>query len=73
MNVTFYGTRGSLATPGRATQRYGGNTACVVVRGEDGSMLVLDAGTGIRAAGRSLGRDVRRVDILLTHLHMDHI
>ena len=73
MNVTFYGTRGSLATPGHATQRYGGNTACVLVRGEDGSALVLDAGTGIRAAARSLSRDVRRVDILLTHLHMDHI
>ena len=73
MKVTFYGTRGSLATPGPATQHYGGNTACVLVRGEDGSTLVLDAGTGIRAAGSSLSRDVRRVDILLTHLHMDHI
>ena len=73
MNVTFYGTRGSLATPGRATQRYGGNTACVLVRGEDGTALVLDAGTGIRPAGADLARDLRRVDILLTHLHMDHI
>ena len=73
MKVTFYGTRGSLATPGRATERYGGNTSCVLVRGEDGSALVLDAGTGIRAAGADLPRDLRRVDILLTHLHMDHI
>ena len=73
MRVTFYGTRGSLATPGRATQRYGGNTSCVVVRGEDGSAIVLDAGTGIRPAGRDLPRDLRRVDVLLTHLHMDHI
>ena len=73
MNVTFYGTRGSVATPGRATQRYGGNTACVLVRGEDGSVLVLDAGTGIRPAAGGIPRDVRRIDILLTHLHMDHI
>ena len=73
MNVTLWGTRGSLATPGRATQRYGGNTACVVVRGEDGSMLVLDAGTGIRGLGKTIDTSVRRVDILLTHLHMDHI
>ncbi len=73
MRATLYGTRGSLATPGRATARYGGNTACVLVRGEDGSALVLDAGTGIRAAGNDLPRDLRRVDVLLTHLHMDHI
>ena len=73
MKVTLYGTRGSLATPGRATERYGGNTSCVLVRGEDGSTLVLDAGTGIRAAGADLPRDLRRVDILLSHLHMDHI
>jgi len=73
VKVTFYGTRGSLATPGRATQRYGGNTSCVLVRGADGTALVLDAGTGIRTAGVDLPRDLRRVDILLTHLHMDHI
>ena len=73
MKATFYGTRGSLATPGRATERYGGNTACVLVRGGDGAALVLDAGTGIRAAGGDLPRDLRRVDVLLTHLHMDHI
>jgi len=46
VKATFYGTRGSLATPGHATERYGGNTSCVLVRGEDGSALVLDAGTG---------------------------
>jgi phosphoribosyl 1,2-cyclic phosphodiesterase len=73
VKATFYGTRGSLATPGRATARYGGNTSCVLVQGEDGSALVLDAGTGIRAAGGDLPRDLRRVDVLLTHLHMDHI
>jgi phosphoribosyl 1,2-cyclic phosphodiesterase len=53
--------------------RYGGNTSCAEVRGEDGSLLVLDAGTGIRRLGDCVSRDIRRVDILLTHLHMDHI
>jgi phosphoribosyl 1,2-cyclic phosphodiesterase len=52
--------------------RYGGNTSCVEVRGE-GACLVLDAGTGVRRAGAAIDPDVRRVDILLTHLHMDHI
>lgn len=73
MTVKFWGTRGSLAAPGPDTARYGGNTSCVEVRGHAGSVLVLDAGTGIRALGQSLPADLRRVDILLTHLHMDHV
>jgi len=71
--VRFWGTRGSLASPGADTARYGGNTSCVEVRDEDGAVLVLDAGTGIRALGTSLPASTPRVDVLLTHLHMDHI
>ncbi len=73
MKVTLWGTRGSLASPGPDTARYGGNTACVAVQADDGRLLVLDAGTGIRRLSAALARDVTRVDILLTHLHMDHI
>ena len=55
MNVQFWGTRGSLPTPGPSTQRYGGNTSCVEVRGDDPARLVvLDAGTGICRARRTL-------------------
>jgi phosphoribosyl 1,2-cyclic phosphodiesterase len=72
VNVTLWGTRGSLAAPGPETMHYGGNTSCVEVRcGE--TALVLDAGTGVRRLGESIARDTRRVDVLLTHLHMDHI
>lgn len=53
--------------------RYGGNTSCVEVRADDGGLLVLDAGTGIRRLGDAVERDIKRIDILLTHLHMDHI
>ena len=73
MQVTLWGTRGSLASPGADTARYGGNTACVEVRAADGTILILDAGTGIRRLGKSWPAGVRRVDLLLTHLHMDHI
>lgn len=73
MRVTLWGTRGSLASPGAETARYGGNTACVEARGPEGTVLVLDAGTGIRGLGAALASGVRRVDVLLTHLHMDHI
>ena len=73
MNVTLWGTRGSLATPGHQTERYGGNTSCVELRSAKGQLLVLDAGTGIRPLGAALGSKGGRVDILLTHLHMDHV
>ena len=73
MKATFWGVRGSIPTPGPATERYGGNTSCVEVRGSGESLVILDAGTGIVALGHQLGDEVERVDILLTHLHMDHI
>ncbi len=73
MQVTLWGTRGSLATPGPAMARYGGNTSCVGVLGREGTVLVLDAGTGIRPLAATIPESLRRVDILLTHLHMDHI
>jgi phosphoribosyl 1,2-cyclic phosphodiesterase len=73
MRLTLWGTRGSLAAAGPETVRYGGNTSCVEVRAADGSVLVLDAGTGIRRLGAALRGEGRRVDVLLTHLHMDHI
>jgi phosphoribosyl 1,2-cyclic phosphodiesterase len=73
VNVTLWGTRGSVPSPGPENHRYGGNTACVEVRGSQGSLLILDAGTGVRRLGTAIGPDVTRIDILLTHLHMDHI
>jgi phosphoribosyl 1,2-cyclic phosphodiesterase len=72
VQVTIWGTRGSLASPGAETSRYGGNTSCVEVR-EGDAIAVLDAGTGIRRLGASWPAGIRRVDVLLTHLHMDHI
>lgn len=73
MHVKLWGTRGSLATPDPEMARYGGNTSCVEVRGAAGTVLVLDAGTGIRPLGNTLSHISPRLNILLTHLHMDHI
>lgn len=73
MRLTFWGTRGSLATADPETIRFGGNTSCVEVRDANGTILILDAGTGIRRLGRLLAPLPERVDILLTHLHLDHI
>ncbi len=73
MKITLWGTRGSLASPGPDTVRYGGNTSCASIEGREGTHLVLDAGTGIRVCGRALPSNVKCVHILLTHLHMDHV
>lgn len=74
MRVTVWGCRGSVPTPGANTVRYGGNTSCVEVLLDDGTVLVLDAGTGIRCLGPDLlDRGARRLHLLLTHLHLDHL
>jgi phosphoribosyl 1,2-cyclic phosphodiesterase len=74
VKVTIWGCRGSLASPGPETVRFGGQTSCVTVHLSDGSLLILDAGTGIRALGMALGHDhPKRIDIFITHLHTDHI
>jgi phosphoribosyl 1,2-cyclic phosphodiesterase len=74
--VTFWGTRGSIPTPGPRTARYGGNTPCVAVEGSGGQLLILDAGTGIRALGLELverQNGAVKAEILLSHAHWDHI
>src|SRR5947209_978247 len=73
MFVRFWGVRGSVPVARRDAMRYGGNTSCVEVRLEDGNEIILDAGTGIRELGASRARHERSVQMLLTHLHMDHI
>ena len=72
MRVKVWGARGSVPAPGPNMNRYGGNTSCVQVTLSTGEDLILDAGTGIRSLGlRLLGEP--QVNILLTHLHLDHI
>jgi phosphoribosyl 1,2-cyclic phosphodiesterase len=73
MRVKVWGARGSIPSPGPETTRFGGNTSCVEVTLSDGSLIVLDAGTGLRNFGLSLDAGGRRAHILLTHLHLDHI
>jgi phosphoribosyl 1,2-cyclic phosphodiesterase len=69
-----WGCRGSLASPGPETIRYGGNTACVEVRLGDDTLIILDAGTGIRPLGQSLLSDPPpTVHLFLSHLHLDHL
>jgi phosphoribosyl 1,2-cyclic phosphodiesterase len=75
MKVRFWGTRGSIAAPGKDTAIYGGNTTCVEVILGSGRKVIIDAGTGIRLLGRHLEQEMERVDIhlLVTHIHWDHV
>jgi len=74
--LRFWGVRGSIPVPGPDTLRYGGNTTCVEVRA-DGEIIVLDAGTGIRALGATLEKEFSgepiKISLLITHVHWDHI
>ena len=74
--VTFWGTRGSIPTPGPGTARYGGNTACISIAGPPGRLVILDAGSGLRPLGHELMKQhngILTADILLSHTHWDHI
>ncbi len=77
MQVTFWGTRGSIAKAGPTTLRFGGNTSCVSVRSDAGTQLVIDCGTGAHGLGQHLvaGPSGEAVDghILISHTHWDHI
>jgi phosphoribosyl 1,2-cyclic phosphodiesterase len=75
MRIKVWGCRGSVPSPGGDTSRYGGNTTCVEVRLGDGSLVVIDAGSGIRNLGRELARrdGPRLIHLFLTHAHWDHV
>jgi phosphoribosyl 1,2-cyclic phosphodiesterase len=71
--LKVWGCRGSVPTPGPGTVEIGGNTSCVSLMPDDDTLLILDAGTGIRELGRHLDGLPQDVHILLTHLHLDHV
>jgi phosphoribosyl 1,2-cyclic phosphodiesterase len=77
MRIKFWGVRGSTPTPERRNSRYGGNTPCVEVRIDNGTLIILDCGSGLRALGKSLLREFGEHPIhgyvFMTHFHWDHI
>ncbi len=72
MRVRIWGSTGSIASPGAAHVRYGGNTSCVEVASGNGDVVVLDAGSGIRHLGGCLDL-AAPIHVVLTHLHIDHV
>ena len=74
MKVRFWGVRGSIASPGPRTVRYGGNTTCIEVRTDDNTLIVLDGGTGIFQLAQTLFKEMPLTShVFITHTHWDHI
>jgi phosphoribosyl 1,2-cyclic phosphodiesterase/GAF domain-containing protein len=79
MQVRFWGTRGSIPSPGPGTVRYGGNTACVEIRSAAGAVVVFDCGTGARPLGQALVDEAAAAGtspdgaLFIGHTHWDHI
>ncbi len=74
MKIHCWGSRGSVAVSGKQYLKYGGDTTCVEIMGEDGEIIILDAGTGIRALGNKLEKEQRlMINLLITHAHWDHL
>jgi len=75
MRIKFWGTRGSIPSPGESTVKYGGNTPCVEVQLAGGQEIIIDAGSGIRKLGKALmeRQEGGEIYLFLTHPHWDHI
>lgn len=75
MKIKFWGTRGSIPVPGSETVLYGGNTTCLEVRLKDNTLIIFDAGTGMRNLGREImaTNNTKTINLVLTHSHWDHI
>ena len=75
LTVRFWGTRGSIPSPGPDTSRFGGNTSCLEVRLGNGKRIIFDAGSGMRPLGNSIVTSEERLEeiVFLTHFHWDHI
>jgi len=74
MKVRFWGVRGSIASPGPKTVRYGGNTTCIEIRTDNNELIILDAGTGIFPLSQTLLAEMPvTANVLITHSHWDHI
>lgn len=74
MKIRFWGVRGSIASPGPRTVRYGGNTTCIEVRSDANELIVLDGGTGIFQLAQTLFKEMPlTAHVFITHTHWDHI
>ncbi|MCK4738804.1 MAG: MBL fold metallo-hydrolase [Deltaproteobacteria bacterium] len=74
MFIRTWGSRGSIPVSGKQYNKYGGDTTCIELISNDGELVIIDAGSGIRTLGNRLKKEgPRRLNLLLTHMHLDHV
>lgn len=74
MLIRCWGARGSIPVSGEQYVAYGGDTTCIEIRTKDDAIIIIDAGSGIRALGNRLLSEKRSdMTMLFTHSHWDHI
>ncbi len=74
MLIRCWGARGSIPVSGSNYNRYGGDTACIEIRTTGDSVVIIDAGTGIRRLGNLLlAEDKHAYTLIFTHVHWDHV
>ena len=72
MDIVLWGVRGSIAGPSKDTTFYGSNTPCVELRTNDGTLIIFDAGSGLRLLGKTLPQ-AGECHLFISHGHLDHI
>ncbi len=74
MQIKFWGTRGDIPAPEKDKLKFGGNTLCIEVIGDDPKIKIyIDAGIGLMLAGKQMDPEVNMYHIVLTHFHWDHV
>jgi phosphoribosyl 1,2-cyclic phosphodiesterase len=74
MEITCWGSRGSISVSGKDYLKYGGDTTCIEIRTKSNDIIIVDAGTGIRRLGNKLVEERRKkFNFILTHAHWDHL
>lgn len=74
MFIRTWGSRGSIPVSGKQYNKYGGDTTCIELISNNGELVIIDAGSGIRTLGNRLKiNGPRRLNLLLTHMHLDHV
>ena len=74
MQITCWGSRGSIPVSGESYLKYGGDTTSLEIRTKSGDIIAVDAGTGIRRFGNKLVEEnALDIHFLFTHAHWDHL